>query len=126
MNRTDVDGVPVLWQDAPAPLSACLVFGVGARHETFRTVGVTHLVEHLVMATLPKSHLDSNAHVDLGSTIFQATGRPEAVVEFISAVCAAIGDLPLSRLATEAGVLEAEGASGSPRHVRGAQRQVWP
>lgn len=112
MNRTDVDGVPVLWQEAPAPFSASLVFGVGARHETFRTVGVTHLVEHLVMATLPKSHLDSNAHVDLDSTIFQATGRPEAVVEFISAVCAAITDLPLSRLATEAGVLEAEGASG--------------
>ena len=112
MNRTDIDGVPVLWQDASAPISASLVFGVGARHETFRTVGVTHLVEHLVMATLPKSHLDSNAHVDLDSTIFQATGRPEAVVEFISAVCAAISDLPLGRLATEAGVLEAEGASG--------------
>jgi len=112
VNRTDVDGVPVLWQEAPGSFSASLVFGVGARHETFRTVGVTHLVEHLVMATLPKSHLDSNAHVDLDSTIFQATGRPEAVVEFISAVCAAITDLPLSRLATEAGVLEAEGASG--------------
>lgn len=112
MNSTELDGVPVLWQDAPAPFSASLVFGVGARHETFRTAEVTHLAEHLVMATLPKSHLDSNAQVDVGSTIFQATGRPETVVEFISAVCAAIGDLPLSRLAIEAGVLEAEGASG--------------
>jgi len=111
VNRTDLDGVPVLWQDAPAPFSASLVFGVGARHETFRTAQVTHLVEHLVMATLPKSHLDSNAQVDAGSTIFQATGRPEAVVEFILAVCAAIGDLPLSRLAVEAGVLEAEDSS---------------
>jgi len=111
VNLTDLDGVPVLWQDAPAPLSASLVFGVGARHETFRTVGVTHLVEHLVMATLPKSHLDRNARVDVGSTVFQATGRPEAVVQFISGVCAAIGDLPLSRLAIEAGVLEAEGGS---------------
>jgi hypothetical protein len=109
VNRTDLDGVPVLWQDAPGPLSVSLVFGVGARHETFRTVGVTHLVEHLVMATLPKSHLDSDAHVDVSSTTFEATGRPEAIVEFISAVCAAIGDLPLSRLAIEAGVLEAEG-----------------
>jgi Peptidase M16 inactive domain len=112
VNRTELDGVPVLWQDAPPPFSASLVFAVGARHETFRTAEVTHLVEHLVMATLPKSHLDSNAQVDVGSTIFQATGRPEAVVEFISAVCAAIGDLPLSRLAIEAGVLQAEGASG--------------
>jgi len=84
---------------------------VGARDETFRTVGVTHLVEHLVMATLPKSHLDRNAEVDLDSTIFHATGRPEAVVEFISGVCAAIGDLPLSRLEVEAGVLEAEGGT---------------
>lgn len=112
VNSTELDGVPVLWQDAPAPFSASLVFGVGARHETFRTVGVTHLVEHLVMATLPKSHLDCNAQVDINGTIFQATGRPEAVVGFISAVCAAIGDLPLGPLSIEAGVLEAEGGSG--------------
>ena len=111
VNRTDFDGVPVLWEDAPAPLSASLVFGAGARHETFRTVGVTHLVEHLVMATLPKSHLDRNAHVDVDSTTFHATGRPESVVDFIAGVCAAIRDLPLSRLAIEAGVLEAEGGS---------------
>jgi predicted Zn-dependent peptidase len=111
VNRTEVDGVPVLWQDAPGPFSASLVFGVGARHETFRTVGVTHLIEHLVMATLPKSHLDRNAQVDVHGTMFHATGRPDAVVEFISAVCAAIRDLPLSRLAIEAGVLEAEAGS---------------
>lgn len=112
MNRADLDGVPVLWEDSPGPLSASLVFGVGARLETFRTVGVTHLVEHLVMATLPKSHLDRNAQVDIDSTTFHATGRPEAVVEFIAGVCAAIGDLPLGRLAIEAGVLEAEDGMG--------------
>jgi hypothetical protein len=43
--------------------------------------------------------------------MFHATGRPEAVVGFISAVCAAIRDLPLSRMAIEAGVLEAEAGS---------------
>jgi predicted Zn-dependent peptidase len=113
MNRTDIDGVRVLWEDAPAPFSASLVFGVGARHETFRTVGVTHFIEHLVMATLPKSHLDHNAQVDAESTIFHASGSAEAVVDFISAVCAAIGDLPLGRLGLEAGVLEAEGGSSA-------------
>jgi predicted Zn-dependent peptidase len=108
MNRADLDGVPVFWEDSPGPFSASLVFGVGARHETFRTVGVTHLVEHLVMATLPKSHLDSDAEVGIESTSFNATGRPQAVVDFIAGVCAAIADLPLGRLAVEIGVLEAE------------------
>jgi hypothetical protein len=34
----EIDGVPVLWEDGPGPWTASLVFGVGTRHETFRTV----------------------------------------------------------------------------------------
>ncbi len=110
MHQVDIDGVPVLWEESPGPFSAVLVFGVGARHESFRTVGVAHLVEHLVMSTLPKSALDSNAVVDIDTTRFLATGQPDAVVAFLSQVCDALRSLPLDRLSTEAGVLTAEEA----------------
>lgn len=114
MNRAELDGVPVLWEQGPPPFSANLVFGVGARHESFRTLGVTHLVEHLVMGTLGKSALDRNAEVDLMTTTFYAAGPVQAVVDFVHRVCGAISDLPLDGLTREAGVLDAEG--GSPEH----------
>jgi predicted Zn-dependent peptidase len=109
MNETEVDGVPVLWAEAPGPLTGTLVFGVGARDETFRTIGVTHLVEHLAMSTLPRVHYEHNAAVDLDKTEFYAAGKPEHVVSFLAAVCEALGDLPLDRIEKEAGVLAAEG-----------------
>jgi len=110
MHEFEVDGVPVLWAEAPGPLTGTLVFGVGARHETFRTIGVTHLVEHLAMSTLPRVHYEHNAAVDLDTTEFYATGRPEHVVEFLATVCAALADLPLDRMEKEVGVLAAEGS----------------
>ncbi|HEX6871415.1 MAG TPA: insulinase family protein [Micromonosporaceae bacterium] len=118
MHTTEVDGVPVFWQEAPGPLTAGLVFGVGTRDETFMTIGVTHLVEHLVMSTLPKVHHETNASVDLCTTEFVATGRPEQVAAFLSGVCQGISAIPLDRLAQEAGVLEAE--AGFATHPTGA------
>ena len=109
MQTTDVDGVPVFWAPAPGPLSAGLIFGCGTRDETFQTIGVTHLVEHLVMSTLPKLHHEHNAEVDLATTRFYATGRPEQIVAYLRGVCEGIARLPLERLLHEAGVLEAEG-----------------
>jgi hypothetical protein len=58
VKQGEIDGVPALSEDAPGPWRESLVFGVGTRHDTFRTAGVTHLVEHLVMAAQPKSHLE--------------------------------------------------------------------
>ncbi|MEV2241848.1 insulinase family protein [Micromonospora sp. NPDC049891] len=111
MERTEIDGVPVLWKSGPAPLTASLVFGCGGRDETFRTIGVTHLVEHLAMSTLPRVHHDRNACVDLYTTEFMAAGRPEQLVAFLDGVCRALADLPLDRIGKEAGVLAAEGGS---------------
>lgn len=109
MHEIEVDGVPVFWAEAPGPLTGTLVFGVGARDETFRTIGITHLVEHLAMSTLPRVHYEHNAAVDLDTTQFYATGKPEHVVEFLATVCTALADLPLDRIEKEAGVLAAEG-----------------
>jgi hypothetical protein len=108
VQQIEIDGVTTLWEQGPEPLTGALVFGVGARHETFRTAQVTHLVEHLVMSTLPKSHLDHNASVDIDTTVFHATGRPAEVVDFLSRVCRALAELPYDHMAREAGVLDAE------------------
>ena len=113
MQRIEVDGVPVFTAPGPERATAALIVGVGVRDETFATLGVTHLVEHLVMGALPKSHLECNAMVDVETTSFVATGRPDRVAGFLAAVCAAIGDLPTDRIALETGVLEAENCAGS-------------
>ncbi|WP_405013401.1 M16 family metallopeptidase [Kitasatospora sp. NBC_01539] len=108
MNREVIDGVPVLWAEAPGPLEAVLMVGCGVRDETLRTAGVTHLVEHLAMSTLPRLHHEHNASVDLATTQFTCSGRPEQVTAFLAAVCEALADLPLDRIDREAGVLAAE------------------
>ena len=109
VERTEIDGVTVLWAQGPAPLTATLTFGCGVRDESFMTIGVTHLIEHLAMSRLPRLHHDHNASVDLETTEFYATGRPKQIVALLRQVCEALGDLPLDRLGTEAGVLAAEG-----------------
>ncbi|WP_436496063.1 hypothetical protein [Actinokineospora sp. HUAS TT18] len=111
MERALVDGVPVLWAEGPAPLTATLVFGCGARDETFRTIGVTHLIEHLAMSVLPRVHYEHNASVESETTEFYATGKPEQIVSFLDTICRAFGALPLDRIAKEAGVLAAEGGA---------------
>src|SRR4051812_47519395 len=100
----EVDGVPVFWQEAPGPLSAGLVFGCGTRDETFMTIGVTHLV----MTAMPRVHHDHNAAVDLLTTEFFVTGRPDQVVAFLHGVCAGLATIPLDHLAREVGGIEAE------------------
>lgn len=89
-----------------------LVFGVGVRDETFATREVTHLVEHLVMGTLPKSNLQRNGMTTVDSTHFHATGRPAAVAAFIEGVCTGLRELSLARADAEIGVLQAEDCSG--------------
>ena len=108
MQRSVVDGVPVFSAAGPERVTAGLVFGVGFRDETFATREVTHLVEHLAMSALPKSALRCNGVTDVDSTTFYATGRPAAVRDFLEAVCRALSDLPLERMPTEVGVLQAE------------------
>jgi hypothetical protein len=111
VQRIESDGVPVFTAPGPARVTAALVFGVGHRDETFATAEVTHLVEHLVMGALPKSHLNCNAVTDVDVTAFYATGRPEAVSAFIEGICRVLSDLPTERLESEIGVLQAEDCS---------------
>lgn len=111
METQVVDGLQVVWGDLPGPFRATLMFRAGRRDETFVSGGITHLVEHLVMASLPEDHLDRNASVDHGITSFYATGPVDDVWRFLHGVSAALCDIPTDRLATEASVLGAEGGN---------------
>jgi hypothetical protein len=113
VQRIDIDGVPVFTAPGPERVTAALQFGVGLRDESYATIEVTHLIEHLVMGSLPKSHLDCNAMVDVETTTFHATGRPAAVAAFLTGVCESISRLPLDRMDQEVGVLQAEDCAGS-------------
>jgi hypothetical protein len=112
VQRTHIDGVPVLHLPGPRRTTIALVFGVGVRDETFATRETTHLVEHLVMGALPKSSLQRNATTGIGTTDFHASGRPEAVAAFVEQVCGALRALSLARIDAEIGVLQAEDCSG--------------
>ncbi|EAP99592.1 hypothetical protein JNB_05450 [Janibacter sp. HTCC2649] len=117
MQQTEVDGVPTFWEQGPEPFSATLIFFAGDRHETFRTRGVAHLVEHLVMSTLPRDHLDKNASVDVDAMRFYATGPRDEVVAFLHGVCRALTSLPLDRLERELKVLAAEDGRSCEPHL---------
>lgn len=119
MQKTEVDGVPVLWQQVPAPLSAGLVLGVGRRDETFVGGGVTHLVEHLTMRALGRTVLDCNASVGLSVTDFTVSGPADRVVEHLEGVCRSLAALATQgpdpeALRLEADVLRAEGGDCAP------------
>jgi hypothetical protein len=117
VQRIEIDGVPVFSAPGPERVTAALMFGIGIRDESYATLGITHLIEHLVMGSLPKSSLQSNGMTTVDSTHFHATGRPEAVAAFVEGVCAALDDFPLDRIEAEIGVLQAEdcaGGGGSP------------
>ncbi|WP_329386869.1 hypothetical protein OG625_29020 [Streptomyces sp. NBC_01351] len=110
MQRTSADGVTVLWTDAPGPLTAQLSFGCGVRDETAPTMGVTRVIEALVMAEVgPRLHQFASI-VDAEETHFHAAGTPEAVTDFLHTVCRTLSDLPLHRTEHTARLLSIDGA----------------
>lgn len=105
---SSVNGIDALWTDAPAPYTAALVIRAGGQDESVRTMGVAHLVEHLVMSGHPRTTLDVNASVDDVVTVFHATGDRDEVSAWIARVCDTVHDLPLERIGVEAKVLDTE------------------
>ena len=108
VHRTEVDGVPVLWCEAPGPVRAQLLLRVGWADETLPTRGWTHLVEHLALAGLGRPGEHSNGRTDATTTTFHVEGDAEQVREFLADVTGRLARLPLDRVPTELGVLRSE------------------
>ncbi|MFG1814806.1 M16 family metallopeptidase [Kribbella sp. NPDC049174] len=104
-----IDGVRVLRHSGTqSHTDVTLTFAVGSRDETLRTVGVAHVLEHLVMHAVRGLPIEMNAEVDLLTTTFVASGSAARVGEFLSGLCRALAEPPVDRLAVEVGVLAAE------------------
>ncbi|MFJ8014593.1 hypothetical protein [Streptomyces sp. NPDC096339] len=119
MQRTSADGVTVLWTPAPTPgpLTAQLTFGTGIRDETAPTLGVTHVIESLVMSEVGSRPHAYSSSVREDLTEFTAKGTPEDVTGFLLAICRALFDLPLHRTSQATGLLSGHAARTPVHHV---------
>lgn len=106
--ETEVSGIRTLHLPAAGCTRLTLHLGVGWADESFVTRGVTHAIEHLVMAAAEPGRFESNACVTPFQTAFWANGPAPRVGRFLGEVAAALRDLPLDRLERERHVLEAE------------------
>jgi zinc protease len=108
--RTEVDGIPVFWLDGQAegPRTLELLARVGLADERLPSTGLTHLAEHLALASIDLPGVAVNGHVDHLTTSLHATGEAAALVAFAQHVCERLADLPSERVDTERAVLAAE------------------
>ena len=112
VERTDIDGVPVFWNERPGRLSASLLFGVGVAHETFLQTGITHLVERLAMRPLRTGRYDTNATTEMLHTSFDVSGPAEIVADHLRRICESLSRLDTGPLELARGVLQAEERAG--------------
>jgi zinc protease len=111
--RSTVDGVPVFFVEADGPTVAGLVFRTGIADETVQTRGVSHLVEHLALASIGEQHHQHNGTVDLTTTNFAVRGTPEEAADFFRTVCESLANLPLDRIRLEGRILRTEASQRS-------------
>jgi zinc protease len=108
MQRRDLGGLPLFFEEGPEPAMASLVFRVGVCDEEPTQRGITHVVEHLALFSLGTREHPYNGFVDLLNCTFFAHGTQDELEAFLSDVCKAIGNLPLDRLDAEKRVLQQE------------------
>jgi hypothetical protein len=112
VERTELDGVPVLWVDAPPPYVAALHFRVGYADERLPFRGITHLVEHLAIFAAGVVRHEYNGFVAHTDTVIWAAGEPDEALAFVSRCAQALQQLPFDRLEGERRVLRTEAATG--------------
>ncbi|MFG3642301.1 hypothetical protein ACGF3C_18760 [Micromonospora sp. NPDC047762] len=108
MRREEIDGVTVIQRTVPGSLAASLTFGCGVRDEEIDSIGLTHLVQHLVDWT--EDHIAEN-HQDniwMNDTSFLAGGPPDQVVRHFATICSAISNLPPEDLSDAVEGLDAD------------------
>lgn len=118
INRTECNGVPVLWSDIRSTFSGALIFGVGVQDELARTSGVSHLLEHLVMSQVGEVTINHNASTDGESLSFYAQGPAALVADFLNRVGAsvsAIASVSDEAIAAETSHIAAELGDGNER-----------
>ncbi len=109
LQRTDIDGVAAFWVDGiPGPRRSALTSRVGRADEPVARSGITHLVEHLVLAPLGVQDYDHNGVVEDIRTMFFVSGDDDDLVAFYGGVTRGLADLPVDRIAVERRILADE------------------
>ena len=110
IERESIGGVPVLRAASPSGTNtAALTFRVGRFDEALPTSGITHLVEHLALASTPPQRYQFNAEVSGLFTTFVMQGTDNLdVARFLAAVCQGLTAHHEGRLEQEKRVLRTE------------------
>lgn len=128
IHRTTLAGVPALWSDVGGDFSGFLVVGVGARDLSPATVGLHHLVEHLIMHRVGPVRTEHNAVSTPDSITFWATGTPIRVADFLNRVAAAarsLADVTEDELALNRAVILTEVGPDGLYAARGPLSARW-
>ncbi|MEH0932545.1 hypothetical protein [Micromonospora sp. CPCC 205558] len=94
MQRNEIDGVLVIQRDSPGPLAASLTFGCGSRDDEIDSIGLTHLVQHLVQWNELHVTDESTDDVWMIETSFIAAGAADQVAARLTDICSAVSGLP--------------------------------
>src|SRR5262245_50661613 len=112
----DVDGVPTVWTSGEGALRAGLVFRVGRADEPFAHTGLTHLLEHAILAGAFPDGGEGHHNGAVGPTLttFTIRGSADDLVDFYATVCRSLRDVPADRLDLEKAILRTEADGRSP------------
>ena len=128
IQQLEIDGVPTLLAPGSGPMRAGLIFRVGSADETLARRGITHLLEHLALATIGQADYHYNGATDQIFTHFHNQGSEAHVAGFLTGVCESLQNLPMQRLEVEKEILRTEESSrgtgvmdGMPLWRHGAQ-----
>ncbi|MGA3539319.1 hypothetical protein [Melissospora conviva] len=100
MRRHEIDGATVSEGESPGPLAGRLSFGCDPRDEDLDTIGLTHVVQQLVVRAQPSAANDNDQITGMGDTGFSGVaGSPAQVVEQVAAICTVLDNLPPADLA---------------------------
>jgi hypothetical protein len=105
-----IDGVPILWMEAPPPFVMTLMFRVGQADESLPNAGITHLVEHLAFPHDHREGVANNGTTKLLTTEFFAWGDPREAAEFLHRVSRGLGRAAADRLDQQRSIIGAEEA----------------
>lgn len=110
IRHLEVGGVPAVIAPAAGPMRAGLMFRVGLADETLARIGITHLVEHLVLHPLGHGDYHHNGATGAVFTSFHVQGSESDVAAFLTGISSSLDNLALHRLEMEKDVLRTEAA----------------
>ncbi|MFC8276467.1 hypothetical protein ACFUJR_28835 [Streptomyces sp. NPDC057271] len=102
MRRTEINGIPLYWDDVPGQFAVHLVFGTGIVDEPLPRLGITELAGQLALAAVADAARACDEIACAAEdrfTRFSASGEPERVAEFVNLLCRALAEPPVDGLA---------------------------